>query len=102
MSSNGCELTAVLFSTMAVARHLTNRVVLVENDNITTKAYIDHMDGQSRYLSAIVHCLGHVAHQHSIHLLVVHRPRVINQHAGKLSRWKYDSTDLQLDPALFC
>ena len=57
MSSNGRELTAILFSTMVAARHLTNRVVLVETDLITTKAYINHMGGRSRYLSAMAHRL---------------------------------------------
>ena len=94
MSSNGRESTAVLFLTMAAAHHLTNHVVLVETNNITTKAYINHMGGRSHYLFAIAHRLWHVAHQHSIHLLAVHRPRVINQCADKLSRWKSDSTDL--------
>ena len=56
MSSNSRKLTT-LFSTMAAARHLTNRVVLVETDNITTKAYINHMGRRSRYLSAIAHRL---------------------------------------------
>ena len=74
ISSNGCELTAVLFSAMAAAGHLTNRVVLVETDNITTKAYISHIRGRNRYLSAIAHRLLHVAHWNGIHLLAVHCP----------------------------
>ena len=42
---------------MAAARHRKNRVVLVLTHNITTKAYINHMGGQSHYLSAIAHYL---------------------------------------------
>ena len=45
MSSNGRELTDVLFSTMVAAHHVTNEVVLAETDNITTKANINHMGG---------------------------------------------------------
>ena len=75
---------------MAVISHLTNRVVLVETDNITTKAHINHMGERSCYLSTITRSLWHVAHRYSIHLVAMHHPRFIDQRAGKLSRWKFD------------
>ena len=61
-----------------------------DKSNITTKPYINHMDGWSCYLSSIAHRPWHMAHSHKIHLIA------FNQRAGKLSRWKSDSTDLYL------
>ena len=59
MSSNSRELHAVLYSMMAVAAapRLRNSVVLIEADNSTTKAYINHLGGRSRFLSSVAHRL---------------------------------------------
>ena len=50
MSSNSRELHAVLYSMMAAAPRLRNSVVLIETDNSTTTAYINHLGGRSRFL----------------------------------------------------
>ena len=62
MSSNGRKLTVVLFLIMTAARHLTNFMVLTKIDTIMTKAYINHMGGQIRYLSPMAHRLWQVAY----------------------------------------
>ena len=101
MSSNSRELHAVLYSTMAAAPRLRNLVVLVETDNSTTMAYVNHLGGRSRFLSAAAHRLWSVTNSYVITLRAVHRPGVENRRADLLSRWRQDSTDLKLDPRLF-
>ena len=101
MSSNSRELHAVLYSTMAAAPRLKNSVVLVETDNSTTMAYVNHLGGRSRFLSEVAHRLWRVTNQFGITLRAVHRPGVENRRADLLSRWKQDSTDLKLDPKYF-
>ena len=101
MSSNSRELHAVLYSMMAAAPRLRNSVVLVETDNSTTKAYVNHLGGRSKFLSSVAHRLWTVTNKYSITLRAVHRPGVENRRADLLSRWKQDSTDLKLDPKFF-
>ena len=101
MSSNSRELHAVLYSVMAAAPRLRNSVVLVETDNSTTMAYVNHLGGRSRFLSAVAHRLWSVTNSYGITLRAVHRPGVENRRADLLSRWRQDSTDLKLDPRLF-
>ena len=102
MRSNSRELPAVLYSTMAAAPRLKHSVVLVETDNSTTMAYVNHLGGRSRFLSEVAHRLRRVTNQFGITLQAAHRPGVENRRADLLSRWKQDSTDLKLDPRLFC
>ena len=45
MSSNSRELHAVLYSMMAAALRLKNSMGLVETDNSTTMAYLNHLGG---------------------------------------------------------
>ena len=80
---------------------MSQKVVLVETDNISTKAYINHMGGRTLMLSSIAREIWHIAHRHGIHLIAVHRPGKLNERADKLSRWTRDSSDLKLDPAVF-
>ena len=80
---------------------LRNTVVLIETDNIVTKAYINHMGGRKPMLNAIAQDIWKTAHQFGLQLVAVHRPGRLNQRADKLSRWSMDSTDLQLLPSLF-
>ena len=101
MSSNSRELHAVLYSVMAAAPRLRNSVVLVETDNSTTMAYVNHLGGRSRFLSAVAHRLWSVTNSYGITLRAVHRPGVEKWRADLLSRWRQDSTDLKLDPRLF-
>ena len=101
MSFNSRELHAVLYSTMAAAPRLKNSVVLVETDNSTTMAYVNHLGGRSRFLSEVAHRLWRVTNQFGITLRAVHRPGVENRRADLLSQWKQDSTDLKLDPKYF-
>ena len=101
MSSNSRELHAVLYSVMAAAPRLRNSVVLMETDNSTTMAYVNHLGGRSRFLSAVAHRLWSVTNSYGITLRAVHRPGVENRRADLLSRWRQDSTDLKLDPRLF-
>ena len=101
MSSNSRELHAVLYSVMAAAPRLRSSVVLVETDNSTTMAYVNHLGGRSRFLSAVAHRLWSVTNSYGITLRAVHRPGVENRRADLLSRWRQDSTDLKLDPRLF-
>ena len=101
MSSNSRELHAVLYSMMAAAPRLRNSVVLVETDNSTTKAYVNHLGGRSKFLSSVAHRLWLVTNKYGITLRAVHRPGVENRRADLLSRWKQDSTDLKLDPKFF-
>ena len=49
MSSNSHELHAVLYSMMTAAPRLRNSVVLIETNNSTTMAYINHLGGRSRF-----------------------------------------------------
>ena len=91
-SSNWRELTAVSLTLRAAAPRLQNQVLLIETDNLVTKAYINHLGGRKPVLSAIARDIWPIA---------VHRPGKLNQRADKLSRWKQDSTDLQLRPDLF-
>ena len=101
MSLNSRELHAVLYSMMAAAPRLRNSVVLIETDNSTAKAYINHLGGGSRFLSSVAHRLWGVTNQHGITLRAVHRPGVENRRADLLSRWRQDSTDLKLHPKFF-
>ena len=101
MSSNSRELHAVLYSVIAAAPRLRNSVVLVETDNSTTMAYVNHLGGRSRFLSVVAHRLWSVTNSYGITLRAVHRPGVENRRADLLSRWRQDSTDLKLDPRLF-
>ena len=98
MSSNSRELHAVLYSAMAAAPRLKHSVVLVETDNSTTMAYVNHLGGRSRFLSEVAHRLWLATNQFGITPRAVHRPGVENRRADLLSRWKQDSTDLKLDP----
>ena len=101
MSSNGRELTAVLFSLQSARSALQGKTVLLETDNSTTIAYVNHYGGPSRYLSAIARKLWAVCFSYDIHLQATHRPGVDNQRADRLSRWHRDSTDFKLAPLLF-
>ena len=101
MSSNGRELTAVLFSLQSAQSALQGKTVLLETDNSTTIAYVNHYGGPSRYLSAIARKLWAVCFLYDIHLQATHRPGVDNQRADRLSRWHRDSTDFKLAPLLF-
>ena len=100
-SSNWRELTAVDFTLKSAAHQFQNKVLLIETDNNTTKAYINHMGGRSRVLSAIAHSLWKTAQQWGISLIAVHRPGRLNERADRLSRWKKDSTDIKLRPTFF-
>ena len=101
MSSNARELHAVLFTMKAAALRLRHSVVLVETDNSTTMAYINHLGGRSRFLSSVTHELWQVCRKAAITLRAVHRPGVDNQRADLLSRWRRDTTDLKLNPRFF-
>ena len=68
MSSNSRELHAVLYSVMAAAPRLRSSVVLVETDNSTTMAYVNHLGGRSRFLSAVAHRLWSVTNSYGITL----------------------------------
>ena len=100
-SSNWRELTAVALSLKSSASQMRQKVVLVETDNNTTKAYINHMGGRGVLLSSIAREIWHTAHRYGIHLIAVHRPGKLNERADRLSRWTRDSSDLKLDPAVF-
>ena len=100
-SSNWREMTAVLLSLKSCASMMSQKVVLIETDNISTKAYINHMGGGTIMLSSIAREIWHIAHRHGLHLIAVHRPGKLNERADKLSRWTRDSSDLKLDPAVF-
>ena len=76
-------------------------MLLIETENLVTKAYINHLGGRKPVLSAIARDIRATAHQFGIQPIAVHRPGKLNQRADKLSRWKQDSTDLQLRPDLF-
>ena len=56
-------------------------MVLVETDNNSTKAYIDHKGGRTIMLSAIAREIWHTAFQHGIHL-----SGKLNEKADRLSR----------------
>ena len=101
MSSNSREWHAVLYSMMAAAPRLHNTVVLCETDNLTTMAYVNHLGGRSRFLSAVAHRLWNVTNSYGVTLRTVHRPGVENRRADLLSRWRQDCTDLKLDPNFF-
>ena len=53
-SSNWRELTAVSLTLRAAASRLRNQVLLIETDNLVTKAYINHLGGRKPVFSAIV------------------------------------------------
>ena len=76
-------------------------MLLIETDNLATKAYINHLGGRKPVLSAIARDIWSTAHQFGIQPIAVHRPGKLSQRADKLSRWRQDSTDLQLRPDLF-
>ena len=101
MSSNSRELHAVLYSMMAAAPRLHNTVVLCETDNSTTMAYVNHLGGRSRFLSAVAHRLWNVTNSYGVTLRAVHRPGVENRRADLLGRWRQESTDLKHHPKFF-
>ena len=101
MSSNGRELKAVLLSVKAASAQLSGTRVLVETDNKTTMAYINHMGGRSRFLHSMARELWLHCHKHSIWLQAVQRPGKVNIRADRLSRWKKDHTDVRLHPNSF-
>merc|ERR1712185_515354 len=80
---------------------LCNKQVLVETDNITTRAYVNHLGGRSRFLNNIARRLWTMCYSDSILLPAVHRPGKVNQRADLLSRWKKDHTDIRLPQACF-
>ena len=53
---------------------LRNKVVLVETDSSSTKAYINHMDERKTILFAIARKIWHTALQYGIHLIALLRP----------------------------
>ena len=52
-------------------------------------------------MSAIAQQIWKTAHEYGMHLVAVHRPGRLNERADRLSRWKKDSSDFRLRPALF-
>ena len=100
-SSNWRELTAVLLTLQSAAQALKGRVILVETDNNTTKAYINHMGGRSRVLSAIARKLWLTAQRHGFQVQAVHLPGRDNHRADRLSRWQRDKSDFKMSPAIF-
>ena len=100
-SSNWRELSAVLLTIQSAAQMFHGRVVLVETDNNTTKAYLNDMGGRSRVLSAIARKIWLLAQKFGFQIQAVHLPGRDNQRADRLSRWKQDSSDFKLRPAIF-
>ena len=70
------------------------QVLLIEKDNLVTKAHANHLGGRKTVLSASARDIWSTCHQFGIQPIAVHRPGKLNPRAGKLSRWKQDSTDL--------
>ena len=101
MSSNARELSGVLLTVQAALPALRNKQVLVETDNKTTQAYINHLGGRSRFLNSIARRLWTMCYSNQILLTAVHRPGKVNQRANLLSRWKKDHTDIRLPQACF-
>ena len=101
MTSNARELSGVLLTVQAALSALRNKQVLVETDNIATRAYINHLGGRSRFLNSIARRLWTMCYSNGILLTAVHRPGKVNQRADLLSRWKKDHTDIRLPPSSF-
>ena len=74
MSSNGRELKGVLLSVKAATSALTGKRVLVETDNMTTMAYINHMGGRSQFINSMARELWAHCYKHNTLLVAVHRP----------------------------
>ena len=73
MSSNTQELSNVKLTFKAGLKHFRNWVVLVETDNKVTQAYVNHLGGQSPFLSSIAQDLWSMCYQAHILLVTVHR-----------------------------
>ena len=52
-SSNWRELAAISLTLRAAAPRLRNQVLLIETDNLVTKAYINHLGGRKPVLSRL-------------------------------------------------
>ena len=89
MSSNGRELKAVLLSVKAASAQLSGTRVLVETDNKTTMAYINHMGGRSRFLHSMARELWLHCHKHSIWLQAVHRPGKVTAGSAQARQGKH-------------
>lgn len=100
-SSNARELTAVVFSVFAFAPMLAGRVVHVRTDNITTRAYINHQGGRSRFLTELYRPLQLWLERTNTVLVASHLAGKLNKRADALSRWKRDRSDWRLNPRVF-
>ena len=100
-SSNWRELSGVLFTLQAAVNDLNGQSVLVETDNSTTVAYVNHMGGRYPMLNSLAQQLWGFCLQHNIRVVAVHRAGVDNERADMLSRIKYDPTNYRLLPSVF-
>ena len=98
MLSSAQELSGVRLTLKAGLEHFRNRVMLVEADNKVTKAYINHFGGRFVFLNSIAQELWSMCYRAHILLIAVHTPSKVNVRADCLSRWKYDHTDICLEP----
>ena len=85
-SNNARELSGLLLTVQAALPSLRNKQVLVETDNKTTPAFINHLGGRSRLLNGIARRLWSMAYGNGILLTTVHRPGKVNQGTDLLSR----------------
>ena len=101
MSSNTRELSVVLLTVQAALPALRNKHVLVETDNITTRTYVNHLGGRSRFLNNIARQPWKMCYSNCILHTAVHRPGKVNQRADLLSRRKKGHTDIRLPSSSF-
>ena len=100
-SSNWRELTGISFTVRAALPSLQGQSVLVETDNTTSAAYINHMGGRHWRLNLVAKELWEFCLLHDIRLRAIHRAGVDNVRADQLSRVKYDPTGYRLRPEVF-
>ena len=100
-SSNWRELTGVSFTIQSAVADLQGHSVLVETDNTTSAAYINHMGGRHWRLNMVAQELWEFCLRHRIKIRAIHRAGVDNVRADRLSREKYDPTGYRLLPEVF-
>ncbi len=99
---NFLELQGAFFGLKALALDLTNTHILLEMDNTSAVAYINHMGGtHSQRLNSLAKEIWEWALERGIHLSAAHIPGISNSLADELSRQFSDRTEWKLHENVF-
>ena len=102
MHINGLELLAASLAIQAFAKDQINISILVKTDNVSTKAYINHLGGaHSKIMNSLATQIWKWCIERKICLTAEHLPGKLNQVADTESRTVRDRCDWMIHPGLF-